>query len=791
MKISYNWLQDYVDLKTKPKDLANQLSLSGLEVEEIIEKTLGFPGVVVGRVLSVADHPNADKLHVCEVDTGKNKYSVICGAPNVTKGQTVPVALVGAELPNGLKIKKVKIRDILSEGMICSEAELGVSDKSEGIWVLDNSLKIGEPLHKALQFKSDYIFDLAVTPNRPDCLSHIGIAREVAALTHQKLRKPKVKLKETNESASSQIKIQIDTPKGCPRYSARVLKNVTVGNSPHWLVERLEAVGMRSINNIVDVTNYILMETGHPLHAFDQKLIEGNKIIVRESGDKEKFTTLDDQERSLKKGTVLICDAKKPVAIGGIMGGQNSEVNLETKDILLESAYFQPESIQISARYLGLSTEASQRFERGADPNGNIYALDRAAQLIQEIAGGEILSGVVDAYPQEIKPRKFSLELEKINNLLGTQFSKTQVKKILESIELNVEDDMVLIPTFRPDLSTSTDLSEEVARLYGLDNIEASDKVKIDYDIHFNDLDIFIDKLKDVLTGFGLHEIITTSMINSEVWEELTGEKIYPVLNPISKDMDGLRNSLIPSMAMTLQYNRNRQIKNLRFFEISRVFIPPQQATTLPFEDTKLVIGLLGKREFDLWYSTHQDNDFYDIKGLVEAIAHKISLDNWQFISYSAFALEGDGLGLQLKDETLGFLGKLKYKIASFFEIEEDVYVAEISVISLFKHLRREKKYTPIPRFPSVERDLALIVDQDIESGNIAKLIYNEGGNLLKKLELFDIYSGSQIEANKKSVGFRLTFQSRERTLTEDEVTKFLARILRSLEKKFDAKLRA
>ncbi|MEJ2537466.1 MAG: phenylalanine--tRNA ligase subunit beta, partial [Calditrichia bacterium] len=554
MKISYNWLQDYVDLKTKPQDLANQLSLSGLEVEEIIKKTLDYPGVVVGRVLSVEEHPNADKLKICKVDTGKKQSSIICGAPNVAKGQTVPVALVGAVLPTGLKIKKVKIRDVLSEGMICSEAELGLSDKSEGIWVLDNSLKIGEPLQKALQIKSDYIFDLAVTPNRPDCLSHIGIAREVAALTQQKLRRPKVQLNEAKESAFSQIKIQIETPKGCPRYSARVLKNVTVGDSPQWLVERLEGVGLRSINNIVDVTNYVLMETGHPLHAFDLGLIEGKKIIVRESGDGEKFTTLDDQERSLKKGTVLICDAQK-------------QVNLETTNILLESAYFQPESIQISARYLGLSTEASQRFERGADPNGNIYALDRAAQLIREVAGGEIQNGVVDAYPTKIHSRKIPLELAKINNLLGTQFSKTQVKKILESIELHVENEMVLIPTFRPDLSTSTDLAEEVARLYGLDNIEASDKVKIDYDIHFNELDIFIDNLKDILTGFGLQEIITGSMINSEVWEKLTGEKIYPVLNPISKDMDGLRNSLIPSMAMTLQYNRNRQIKNLKLFE--------------------------------------------------------------------------------------------------------------------------------------------------------------------------------------------------------------------------------
>ena len=791
MKISYNWLKDYVNLKLKPEDLANRLSLAGLEVEEVTAKRLDYPGVVVGRVISVMNHPNADKLKICSVDVGKKQFSIICGAPNVAKDQTVPVAQIGTELPNGLKIKKTKIREVYSEGMICSEAELGLADKSEGIWVLPDTLKIGEPLHQALQFESDFIYDVAVTPNRPDCLSHIGVAREVAALTRQKLRRPKIELIEEKTHASSRIKIRIDTPNGCPRYSARFLANVKIGDSPRWLIERLETVGLRSINNVVDVTNYVLMETGHPLHAFDIDLIEGSEIIVRESDEGEKFTTLDDQERLLKKGTVLICDARKPVAIGGIMGGQNSEVNMQTKNILLESAYFNPESIQISARHLGLSTEASQRFERGADPNGNIYALDRAAQLIREVAGGNIYSGIVDTYPKNIKPCKIPLELPKINNLLGTQFLKNQVKKILEGIELVVENDAVLIPTFRPDLKNSVDLAEEVARLYGLDNIPASQTVKIDYNIKFNELDIFIDKLKNILTGFGLQEIITSSMINSEVWQKLTGEDIYPVLNPISKDMDGLRNSLIPSMAMTLQYNQNRQIKDLKLFEINPVFIPPYKANTQPIEDMRLAIGLLGKREFDLWFSSHQNNDFFDIKGLIEAITHKIFLDNWQFISYSAFALEGVGLGLQVKDETFGFLGKLSNKIASLFEIDDDTFVAEISLTKLFKHLHKEKKYTPIPRFPSVERDLALIVNEDIESGRIAELINKDGGKLLTKLELFDLYQGTQISADKKSVGFRLTFQSQERTLTEEEITESMNKILRSVEKQFEAKLRA
>lgn len=790
MKISYNWLKDYLNLTIDPHQLADRLSLIGLEVEEVIERRIDFPGIITGRILSIANHPNADKLKICIVNVGDKKLSIVCGAPNVASGQVVPVAKVGTSLPRGMKIQKTKIRGVPSEGMICSQAELALTDKSEGIWILPDKLPLGIPLNEALELQTDFIFDIAVTPNRPDCLSHFGVAREVGAILNQKFRKPALKIKEIAQPAEQEVEIRIDTPHGCPRYSARVIKNVKIDESPSWLVNRLEAVGMRSINNVVDITNYVLMETGHPLHAFDFNLIHGKKIIVRESDEGEKFTTLDDQERILNKGTVLICDAREPVAIGGIMGGLNSEVSSNTENILLESAYFNPESIQLSSRCSGLSTEASQRFERGSDPNANIYALNRATQLISELCGGDVCKGVVDQYPRKIKPRKVTLNAEKINNLLGTKLPKSEIQNILQRIELSVKDDKILIPTFRPDLSHSADLAEEVARLYGFDNITPRETFKIDYDISINKLDTFIDRLNDIVVGMGFQEVITNSMINSEVWEELIGKKPFPILNPISQDMDGLRNSLFPSLAEVIQYNRNRKTTDLKIFEINRAFFPRKNINTQPKEELQLVIALVGKRDNDLWYSSRQINDFYDIKGIVEALILKISLDNCQLISYSDHILEGDGLALKIDSDVIGFWGKLDRKIANYFEIEDDVFVAQLSVEKLFKHSQIEKKYQPIPRYPSMERDLALIINEGFEANSIIENINQKGGDLLTKVEIFDIYKGKQIPDGKKSLAFHLTFQSMDRTLTEEEVNHLMENIFASVHKSFQAKLR-
>lgn len=790
MKISYNWLKDYLNLDEDPYQLGEKLSLTGLEVEEVIEKKMDFSNVVVGKVLSSGKHPNADKLSVCRVSVGDEELTIVCGAPNVAAGQTVPVARVGASLPIGLKIRKSKIRGVHSEGMICSEEELGLADHSDGIWVLPDELPLGVPLAQALNFETDYILDVAVTPNRPDCLSHIGVAREVGAIVGQHIHKPAIDLSEAGDPVSSQVSVRIDSPESCPRYSARLIRHIRVGESPAWLVRRLEAVGMRSINNIVDVTNYVMLETGQPLHAFDFDLIRGQRIIVRESREGETFTTLDDRERVLRAGTILICDAERPVAIGGIMGGINSEVSRNTAHILLESAYFKPESIQRSARYLGLSTEASQRFERGADPNGTRYALDRAAQLIAELAGGEVQSGVVDEYPEKIEPWRVPLDSKKINRLLGLNLSGEEMAEILGRIDLPVANGQVVVPTFRPDLKRVADLAEEVARLYGLDNIPAKEKWTIDYKIARNELDYFTDRLKDMLTGMGVQEVVTNSMVPREVWEKLTGQPIYPILNPISRDMDGLRNSLLPSLAQVIQHNQNRQIKDLRIFEVNRVFYHPGDLKQQPREELKIGIALSGKRDGNLWFSSRQDTDFYDIKGLLEALFNKISLDNWDFIYYSDTALEEDALQVKVGDEAIGIMGALSSHIRSHFEIESDVFVAEISVQTLFENRKLDKTYTPIPRFPFVERDLALVVDEDLEAGKLLQVITEKGGKLLARVEVFDIYRGKQVPEGKKSVALRLVFQSPKRTLKEEEINRIMNKIIKTVSHTFGAKLR-
>ncbi|MFZ0391136.1 MAG: phenylalanine--tRNA ligase subunit beta [Calditrichia bacterium] len=790
MKLSYNWLKDYVDINIAANELAERLSLTGLEVEELIKLNLDFPHVVVGHVLEVEKHPNADKLSLCRVDAGEENLSIVCGAPNVVSGQKVAVAKIGAVLPGGLKIKKSKIRGVASQGMICSEAELGLAEDSPGIWVLPETLETGKPLNEALDFKTDYILDVAVTPNRPDCLSHIGVAREIAAMLRQPLRKPIPELKESKETAASQVKIRIESPESCPRYSARIIRGIRVGNSPAWLVRRLEAVGMRSVNNVVDITNFVMMETGQPLHAFDFDRIAGSEIIVRESREGEMFTTLDEKKRTLRPQTVLICNAKEPVAIGGIMGGLNSEVSSQTRNILLESAWFQPESIQRSARYLNLSTEASQRFARGADPDNVIYAQDRAAALLAEICGGEILQGSVDEYPNPVQPKIVEIDFQKINKLLGTEIPDVKMKELLTGIELEIKGNRVTVPTFRPDITQNADLAEEVARLYGLDRIPAADFTIIPYDKKFNELDLFQDRLKEWLVGMGLQEVITNSMINKKEWEELTGNPVYPVMNPLSQDMDGLRNSLIPSLLQVIQYNLNRKRTDLAIFEINPVFLSPTAKKEPPREETRLTIALTGRRDADEWYSSSQVINYYDIKGLVESLLFKNSLDNSAFFPYPEFSLSDLSQDVQVQNISLGVFGKISSKILQHFGIEQDVYFADLSVAQLFKQRKTDQRYQSIPRFPAVERDLALVVGEEVEAGSMRNLFYEQGGDLLTEVRLFDVFRGKQVESGKKSLAFRLFFQATNRTLTEDEVSRIMENILKTAASQYNAKLR-
>ena len=633
MRVSYNWLKEYVKFDVSPDVLAEKLTMAGLEVEEVIPLLPKFEGIIVGRVISVENHPNADKLTLCRVDTGNEQLDVICGAPNVSEGQTIPFAPIGTKLPNGLVIKKAKIRGVESFGMICSEQELGLTENSDGIWVLSPDLKLGRDLYEQLEKKQDFVLDISVTPNRPDAMSMVGIARDVSAILSEKLKKPDFNLSEITEKATNRVSVSIKNADGCPRYAARVIRNVKMGKSPQWMAERLIAGGFRPINVIVDITNYVLLELGQPLHAFDLSQVKGNRIEVRDSFNDEEFTSLDEKERKLPPTTVMICDAEKPVAIGGIMGGLNSEVSEATTDILLESAYFNPERIGASSKKLGLQSEASQRFERGVDPSGIPLACDRAAWLMAELAGGEVLEGIVDEYPVKIKPKKVKVRLKRINHLLGTRLSEKEVSSIFSRLEISYQKGEAIIPTFRPDLEREVDLIEEVARLINYDNIPVKEQTNIDYDVSPNRDEILHQFLKSEIREQGYYEVLTNSMVSSRELETIEKNDFVKIMNPISDDMNIMRRSLIPGLLKVLAYNLNRNATELRIYEMGRVFHSSE--TESPDSQPYFLSGLMyGLRRHPGWSEEESEVDFYDIKGSVEAYLDKIFLDNFELILY-------------------------------------------------------------------------------------------------------------------------------------------------------------
>ena len=790
MRVSYQWLQEYVQVDLTPRELARKLTMAGLEVEEVESTLPAFDGIIVAKVLHVNKHPNADRLSVCEVSTGREKFQVVCGAPNVAAGQTVAFAPVGVLLPNGVRIDQVKIRGVESSGMICSEAELAVSSRADGIWELPASYKVGRDLHKILETSQDHILEINITPNRPDAMSMIGIARETAALTGKRYRYPKIVVKEKKEKAADQIGIKIRS-KGCPRYSARIVRNVKIAPSPQWLAERLTAGGIRPINNVVDITNFVLMELGQPLHAFDLAKIAGRKIMVRDARPHEKFVTLDGKERQLPAHTVMICDAEKAVAIGGIMGGLNSEVSDSTVDVLLESAYFNPASISFSSRQLGLTSEASQRFERGIDPAGTTRAADRAATLMAEIAGGEILRGTVDVYPQKIKAKKIPLRPARVNLLLGTDLNSTTINRILGKLEIKVTGQSAVIPTFRPDLEREIDLIEEVARIYDFENIPTSSQTPIVYEQLLNPEDLFLSYLKNQVRELGLTEVITNSMIPRRDLQAIGEQITVTVRNPISDDMNVMRPSMLPGLLKTVLYNLHRHAADIRIYELGRVFLnsDPGDINAQPYflSGTIIGAGILPR-----WDRQSLPVDFYDIKGLVESFLSKISLDNVDLILYDnhVYFDPEQSMAIRRNDEIVGYFGRLRTEVARQIGIENTVFGFEFNVQKLYKQIDLDRRYQPFSKFPYSEKDLAIVVEKNISSADIRKVILEAGGNLLTFVEVFDVYAGESIEKTKKSLAFRLRFQSLERTLTDSEINILFNKIIRATAEKLNARLR-
>ncbi len=799
MKISLNWLKEYVDLNgISVEDIVANLTMSGLEVEEVIDENEIYKNFIVGFVKEKVKHPNADKLSLCTVSDGKKDYQVICGAPNVDAGQKVVFAKVGAVVPKGnFKIGKAKIRGIESFGMICAEDELELSDNHDGIMVLDAEQQEGTPISEALGL-NDVVMEIAITPNRPDALSHFGAARDLAAIFNRELHLPEINFVESSENIEDLASIEINDEINCPRYTAKIVKNITVKESPEWLKNRLIAIGLRPINNIVDVTNFVMYETGQPLHAFDLNKLANNKIVVRTAEAEEKFTTLDSKERKLPSGALMICDADKAVAVAGVMGGENSEISNESKNILIESAYFNPSSIRKTSKQLGLSTEASYRFERGCDPNGTLYSASRAAQLICNVADGEVAKGSLDAYPKQIEKKEVRIRFARIKKILGYDISSEKIIQLLKDLGLQIvfesEEELHLtVPTFRPDIEREIDIIEEIARINGYDNIPTVSKISITLDQKHDDSE-FVDDLRKYATSLGFFEMINNPLV-SDKHVSIIGNRI-PVLNPQSIDMAFLRTSLVPGALSIISDNINIGEKDLNLFEIGNVFNKKSDGEISSFddftEDSKALFIITGKRTEKQWNQGENNNDVYTLKGYIDSFLEKNLLDNALNDSYyhDEDSLYDFYFTKIYKNSTVGKGGRVRKDVLKKFDIQQDVFCFEFD-IALLKNVDKNKKQYIAPlKFPKVNRDFAFIFDKQITFGEVQKFIKQNATKLLKSVSLFDLFESDTLGNNKKSMAFSLEYYSEDRTLTEEEVEKDFNSLINAVTKEFNAKLR-
>lgn len=795
MKTTVDWLKQYVAITQSPKEIANTLTMMGLEVDSVRQKGFEFTDILIGEIVAIHAHEQKKNFSICTVDLGSEKINLVCGAPNVAIGIKVPVARVGSRLPGGITIKAAKIHGYDSPGMICSEAELGLSNRSETIMVLDEKNKVGTDL-KAVLDGGEVVIEIDVTPNRPDCLGTIGIARELAAAYHLSLQKPKIRLNETsNLNTSDVISVTIENPESCPRYTARYLDGIKIGASPRWLVQKLEAIGLRSINNVVDVTNFVMMETGQPLHAFDYDLLQQKKIIVRHASSGETFTTLDEKNHTLSNQTLMICDGAKPVALAGIMGGLNSEISPRTSRVLLESAYFAPANIRKTSKSLGISSDSSQRFERGVDPDGLVYALDRASQLIQELAGGNIAQGFVDCCPVPIEKRTVKLRVARVNQLLGTKIRGDEIVAILERLEFQtkVTNDLidVAIPSFRVDIEREVDLIEEVARVHGFDQVAEKSYSWTALNQTENKVEKFSQMLRSISIGLGYNEILTQSLINGQWAEKFSDFPGIRLRNPLSEDLGTLRTSLIPGMLQIIKWNKNRYLNDQRLFELGHIFRWTDITQKNHREEQKIAFIRIGNATQVNWVTSARAATFYDLKGDVFALLDKLKITNVKFSNASLKFLDRQSLELSIHDQAVGYIGRLAAEIQEKLDIQEDLFVAELDTLILLEHYNWDKKFQPIPRYPAIKRDISILIDEQIPLQKVEEVIRQHGKQFLQSIRLFDFYKGKQVSTNQKSLTFSLTFLSTDRTLTEKEVDSELEAIMQSLRSQFNAHLRA
>jgi phenylalanine--tRNA ligase, beta subunit len=798
MLISLNWLKQYIDLDgIEINEMENALTMIGQEVEKIDIVGGNLDKVVVAHLEEVKKHPNADSLTLCKVNNGKEILQIVCGATNHKTGDKVALAQVGARLKEDFTIKKGKIRGEESNGMLCSEDELGIGSDKDGIIILPEDAPVGVPFKDYLGI-NDTVFELEITPNRPDCLSHIGIARELSAYYGKELKYPETEIKsEISEKTSDNVKVSIEDSNLSRRYVTRILKNVTVKESPKWLKERIEAVGLRSINNIVDVSNFILMEMNHPNHVFDLDKIEGNEIKVKSAVKGDKLVTLDEQERELEDSDIVICDSKKILALGGVMGGLDSEVTDNTKNILLEVAQFNPQNVRKTSRRLTLSSDSSYRFERGIDVEDSIKVINRLANLIQEVAGGEILNGYVDVYPVPHENKVAELNFERLDRFVGKVIPREKVIEILRNLEIDVKDNgetlTLTAPSYRGDLELEQDYFEEVIRMYGFDNIE---NILPRVDINKNstlDTTKLTDRVKTICASVGLKEVINYSFIPKDALQKLkfTGvseDKLIDISNPITEDFVTMRPTLLYSLIKNAKDNMNRNVSNIRFFEVSRTF---EKAEELAKEDIKVGIILAGENDKTLWNPKPVHYDFYDLKGIVEEIFSKLKFQSFSIKrSVQTEFHPGRSADVFVGKEYIGSFGEIHPDVLENFGLnKKTVLVAEFNIELIKKYINKPFVYQGIVKYPAVPRDLALVMNENILVGDVLKTI-EKIDKKVEKVELFDIYQGIGVEPGKKSVAISILLRDDSKTLEEKEINDIIDKILAKMKKDYMAELR-
>lgn len=805
MKASLEWLQEYSDIDVNCLELGDILTMTGSKVEEVIQKGNDIKNVVVGKILEIEKHPDADKLVITKVDVGNNILQIVTGANNIKVNDIIPVAKDGAELPNGVKIKTGKLRGIESCGMMCSvgELNLSISDYPEqiedGIMILGKKYEkdLGKDIVEVLDLKEE-IIDFEITPNRPDCLSIEGLGRETAASLDKPFKNPRKNIDELqipNKKEIEGLTVDITAPELCYRYIARVVKNVKVGPSPDWMKKRLKACGIRSINNIVDITNYVMLEMGQPMHAFDINSISGKHITVRRAENGEKITTLDETERVLDENDLVIADDKKAVAIAGVMGGLNSEIEKDTQTVVFESAMFYGGNIRKTAKKVGLRTESSARYEKGLSSENTLRAINRAVELVELLGVGEVVEGKIDVYPTKQKINKIKLDVDKINTLLGTNISKQEMINILEKLDIKVENDMAIAPYFRMDLEFVADIAEEIARFYGYDKLETT-LVRAGTTIGVRTKEQKIEnKIQEILVTNGLSEIYTYGFLSekdlekSKIKKELIDNAIT-IINPLGDEFKLMRPTTIPSMMQILAGNNNKKNQNVKLFDISRNYknIDNQvEKGEVPLQENILTIGMYG-----------EDVDFYTLKGLVENILEAANVNRYDIERETTNESYHPGRCANLKVgiDTIATFGEVHPEVLMNYEINKRVYLAEINITKIVKYSKANKKYTEVPKFPAAERDIAVIVDEDVQVGDIEKAITKKCKRLLKgqkgleELKLFDIYRDEKIGENKKSVAYSLIFRDKTKSLLDDEINPVMEEITKELEEKFKAELR-